>query len=109
VTAQTYSLVLFGNRQRIEMWSWQENTNRVVSLPFQWKPDAWYRLKLRVQNQADGTTRIQGKAWPVAGTEPGTWLIDKVDPTPNRSGSPGLFADAQFGAYFDNLKVTANQ
>jgi hypothetical protein len=36
-------------------------------------------------------------------------MIDKVDPTPNRQGSPGLFADAQSGAYFDNLKVTANQ
>jgi hypothetical protein len=31
VTNQTYSLVLFGNRQRLEMWSWQENTQRVLS------------------------------------------------------------------------------
>lgn len=109
ITAQTYSLVLFGNRQRVEMWSWQENTHRVVSLPFTWKPDAWYHLKLKVQNQPDGGTRIQGKAWPTGEAEPEAWTIDKVDPTPNRKGSPGLFADAQFGAYFDNLKVTANQ
>ena len=109
ITAQTYSLVLFGNRQRVEMWSWQENTHRVVSLPFAWKPDAWYHLKLKVQNQADGTARIQGKAWAAGESEPAAWTIDKVDPTPNSKGSPGLFADAQFGAYFDNLKVTANQ
>ena len=36
--------------------------------PFAWKPDAWYHLKLKVQNQADGTARIQGKAW-AAGDE----------------------------------------
>jgi outer membrane protein assembly factor BamB len=109
ITAQTYSLVLFGNRQRIEMWPWQENTHRVISLPFEWKPDTWYHLKLKVQNQADGKTHVQGKAWKTGDPEPAQWMIDKVDDTPNRKGSPGLFADAQFGAFFDNLKVTANQ
>lgn len=109
IMAQTYSLVLFGNRQRIEMWPWQENTHRVVSLPFEWKPDTWYHLKLRVQNEKNGSTRVQGKAWKTGDPEPPQWTIDKVDDTPNRTGSPGLFADAQFGAYFDNLKVTANQ
>jgi hypothetical protein len=109
ITAQTYSLVLFGNRQRIEMWPWQENTHRVVSLPFEWKPDTWYHLKLKVQNQKDGATHVQGKAWKTGDPEPAQWTIDKVDDTPNRTGSPGLFSDAQFGAYFDNLKVTANQ
>ncbi len=109
IIGQTYSLVLFGNRQRLEMWPWQENTHRVISVPFEWKPDTWYHLKLRVQNQADGTTRVQGKAWKTGDPEPAAWQVDKVDDIPNRSGSPGLFADAQFGAYFDNLKVTANQ
>ena len=35
--------------------------------------------------------------------------IDRIDPIPNKQGSPGIFADAQFGVYFDNLKVTPNQ
>ena len=35
--------------------------------------------------------------------------IDHIDSIPNRQGSPGLFADAQFGVYFDNFKVTPNQ
>jgi outer membrane protein assembly factor BamB len=109
IMAQTYSLVLFGNRQRLEMWPWQENTHRVISLPFEWKADTWYHLKLRVQNQGDGKAHIQGKAWKTGDPEPAQWTIDKVDDTPNRKGSPGLFADAQFGAFFDNLKVTANQ
>ena len=48
-------------------------------------------------------------AWPAAEAEPAEWPIDRVDPIPNKQGSPGIFADAQFGVYFDNLKVTPNQ
>ena len=109
IIAQRYTLVAFGNNQRLEMNSWQPETARAVSAPFAWKPDTWYRLKLRVDNGSDGKTRIRGKAWPAAEPEPEGWLIDRADPIPNRQGSPGLFADAQFGVYFANLRVTPNQ
>ena len=109
IVAQRYTLVAFGNSQRLEMNSWQPETTRAASAPFEWKANTWYTLKLRVQNTPDGKTRIQGKAWPKGEAEPAAWLIDRVDPIPNRQGSPGLFADAQFGAYFDNFKVTPNQ
>jgi len=109
IIAQRYTLVAFGNNQRLEMNSWQPETARAVSAPFAWKPNTWYRLKLRVDNSSDGKTRIRAKAWPAAETEPDAWPIDRVDPIPNKHGSPGIFADAQFGAYFDNLKVYANQ
>jgi len=104
-----YTLVAFGNNQRLEMNSWQPEIARAASAPFAWKPDTWYRLKLRVENTPDGQTRIRGKAWPAAEPEPDGWLIDKIDPIPNKQGSPGIFADAQFGVYFDNFKVTPNQ
>jgi outer membrane protein assembly factor BamB len=109
IVAQRYTLVAFGNNQRLEMNSWQPEVARAVSAPYAWKPDTWYRLKLRVENAADGKTRIRGKAWPTGEPEPDGWLIDRVDPIPNKQGSPGLFADAQFGVYFDNFKVTLNQ
>ncbi len=109
IIAQRYTLVAFGNNQRLEMNSWQPEIARAVSAPFAWKPNTWYRLKLRVENTSDGKTRIRGKAWPTGEPEPDSWLIDRVDPIPNKQGSPGLFADAQFGVYFDNLKVTPNQ
>jgi hypothetical protein len=109
VTAQRYTLVLFGNNQQLEMNSWQPETARRVAVPFSWKSDTWYRLKLRVDNTADGKTRIRGKAWATAESEPAAWLIDRVDPIPNREGSPGLFGDATYGVFYDNLKVTANQ
>jgi len=109
IIAQRYTLVAFGNNQRLEMNSWQPETTRAASAPYEWKPNTWYHLKLRVENTADGKTRIRGKAWPTSGPEPAQWLIDKIDPLPNKQGSPGIFADAQFGVYFDNLKVTSNQ
>ncbi len=108
ITAQTYSLVLFGNSQKMELWSWQENVKRASVSSFPWKPETWYHLKLKVQNNPDGGVHIQGKAWKTGDPEPEAWMVDKVDPIGNRQGSPGLFSDAQFGAYFDNLKVTAN-
>jgi len=109
IIAQRYTLVAFGNNQRLEMNSWQPEVTRVAAAPFAWKPNTWYHLKLRVENLADGTTRVRGKAWPTGEAEPDAWPIDRIDHIPNRQGSPGIFADAQFGVYFDNLKVTPNQ
>lgn len=109
IFAQRYALILFGNGQTLDLMPWQPETQRTVAVPFEWKKDAWYRLKLRVENQSDGTVRVRGKAWARDAAEPAAWLIDKVDPIGNREGSPGLFGDSQFGLFYDNLKVTANQ
>jgi hypothetical protein len=80
-----------------------------VTADFAWKPDTWYRLKLRVENLANGQVRAQGKAWPADQPEPAKWLIEKLDPIGNREGAPGLFIDAQFGAHVDNMAITRNQ
>jgi outer membrane protein assembly factor BamB len=109
VVAQRYSLVLFGNHQRLELESWQPETARTVKVPFAWKADTWYRLKLEVQNLPDGKTRVRGKAWAVGESEPGNWLIERVYTIANRQGSPGIYADAPFDIYFDNVKVTPNR
>ena len=109
VVAQRYSLVLFGNHQRLELESWQPETARTVKVPFAWKPDTWYRLKLQVENLPDGRVRARGKAWPAAEAEPSQWTIERVEQNGNRQGSPGIYADAPFEIFFDNLKVTANQ
>ncbi len=109
VVAQRYSLVLFGNRQRLELQSWQPETARTVSAAFPWNGDAWYRLKLRVENLPDGKVQVRGKAWPVGKAEPEPWLVERVDPIPNLQGSPGLYANAPVEVFFDNLKVRPNQ
>jgi outer membrane protein assembly factor BamB len=108
ITAQTYTLVLYGNNQQIKIEPWEPEVQRTVTAPFEWKQDQWYHLKLRVENLPDGKVRVQGKAWPMGSPEPAAWTVEKVDPIGNREGAPGVFADAQFGAYLDNLKVTAN-
>jgi outer membrane protein assembly factor BamB len=109
VVAQRYQLVLFGNHQRLELQPWQPETTRTVAAKFEWKKDTWYRLKLRVENLPEGKTRAQGKVWVAADPEPTGWLVERVDPIGNRQGAPGVYADAPFEVYFDNIKVTSNQ
>lgn len=107
VVAQRYSLVLFGNHQRAELQSWQPETARTVTAPFPWKPDTWYRMKLRV-DVADGGVRARGKVWLASEPEPKEWTVERYDPIPNLKGSPGIYADAPVEVFFDNLKITPN-
>ena len=109
ITAQRYSLVLYGTTQRLKLEPWEPETQRSVMIPFAWKPDTWYHLKLRVENMPDGKVRARGKVWLTGEPEPAAWLIDKTDPIGNREGAPGFFLDAEFGAYLDNLKITKNE
>jgi len=109
ITAQRYSLVLYGNAQQLKLEPWEPETQRTVTVPFVWKQDAWYHLKLRVENLPNGAVRARGKAWPAGDAEPAAWQIDKTDPHGNREGAPGFFVDAEFGAYLDNLKLVQNQ
>ncbi|HET9359887.1 MAG TPA: PQQ-binding-like beta-propeller repeat protein [Vicinamibacterales bacterium] len=109
ITAQRYSLVLYGTAQQLKLEPWEPETVRTVTVPFQWKPDTWYRLKVRVENLPNGQVRARGKAWAVGQAEPAAWMIDKTDPIGNREGAPGLFINAPFGAYLDNFELTRNQ
>ncbi len=109
IFAQRYGLVLFGNGQRVELQPWQPETKRTVSAKFNWQKDTWYRLKLRVENLPGGGVRARGKVWKRGDPEPEAWLVERTDPLGEREGSPGIFGDAQFGVYYDNLKVTANR
>jgi hypothetical protein len=109
ITVQRYSLVLYGTTQRLKLEPWEPETQRSAVVPFEWKPDAWYTIKLRVENLANGQVRARGKAWPAGEPEPTAWQIDKTDPIGNRQGAPGFFIDAEFGAYIDNLKLSTNE
>ena len=109
VTAQRYSFTIYGNDQVMKIEPWGPETARSVTVPFEWKADAWYHLKLRVENMTDGKVRARGKAWPTGQPEPAAWMIEMIDPIGNRKGAPGFFIDADFGAFIDNIKVTANQ
>jgi outer membrane protein assembly factor BamB len=109
VIAQRYVLTLYGNSQSLHLEPWQPETARTVKILFAWKPDTWYRLMLRVDVLPDGRVRARGKAWAVGETEPAAWMIERVDPIPNRQGAPGIFGNGLAEIYFDNLKVYKNQ
>jgi outer membrane protein assembly factor BamB len=109
VIAQRYVLTLYGNSQMLHLEPWQPETARTKTMPFAWKPDTWYRLKLQVENLPDGKTRARGKAWPAAEPEPAGWMIERIDPIPNRQGAPGVFGNGLAELYFDNIKVYANK
>jgi outer membrane protein assembly factor BamB len=109
VIAQRYVLTLFGNSQMLHLEPWQPETARTKTVPFAWKPDTWYRLKLQVENLPDGKTRARGKAWAVGEAEPAAWMIERIDPIPNRQGAPGVFGNGLAELYFDNIKVYANK
>ena len=106
---QRYGLVLFGNAQKLELQPWQAAAARSVDVPFAWKPDTWYHLKLRVDNKPRGLTLVRGKAWAKGEPEPAEWTVEKSDTLGHREGSPGLYADPNSEVYFDNLRVTVNQ
>lgn len=109
VIAQRYALVLYGNSQMLHLEPWQPEIKRTVSIPFAWKPDTWYRMKLEVQNLPDGKVRARGKAWLATDPEPSAWMIERIDPIPNRQGAPGIYGSALAELYFDNVKVYVNK
>ena len=106
---QRYLLTLFGNSQKLELQPWQAADEMTVRVPFAWNADTWYRMKLTVENQANGSVHVRGKVWPASEPEPAAWTIEKVDTIGHRHGAPGIYADGISDMYFDNVKVTKNQ
>lgn len=106
---QRYVMVLFGNAEKLELHPWQAADEMTVRVPFAWKADTWYHMKLRVDTRANGTTLVRGKVWPTGQPEPAAWTIEKTDTIPHMKGSPGLYGDGISDVYWDNLKVYKNQ
>ena len=105
---QRYALILKGNSQEIEINSNQERIKAATR--FNWVPNTWYRLKSRVDLQADGSAMIRGKAWKKGDPEPAAWTIEFTHRTGHRHGSPGLFGfcPQDQRVAIDNVLVTSN-
>jgi outer membrane protein assembly factor BamB len=111
-----YELWLAGNSQQLRLLSWVAEKRIDKSIPFAWKGDAWYRMKLKVTANGDKAL-IQGKVWERGKEEPAKWTIEFEDPCPNREGSPGLYGDAKgvlssatpgTPIYYANVRVMPN-
>jgi len=109
VINQRYIMTLFGNAQKLELHPWQAADEMTVRVPFAWDADTWYRMKLRVENLADGNVHVRGKVWRADQAEPDAWTIEKIDTIGHTHGAPGIYADGISDVYFDNVKVYRNQ
>jgi outer membrane protein assembly factor BamB len=115
VVANRYTLMLAGNTQQLRLISWDAVPRVDKTIPFEWKPNVWYRMKLTAAVEGDKAT-IRGKVWPRDQEEPKAWTVEFVDPNPNREGSPALYGyasgilEGQVGAeiYYDNVSVKPN-
>lgn len=111
-----YDLRLLGTEPTLRIVSWDSIPRLQKDVPFEWKADTWYRLKLQVRFDG-GKGRIRGKVWPREAQEPTAWTIEIEDPFPTLEGAPGLYAycagttERKKGAeaFFDNVKVSGNE
>jgi outer membrane protein assembly factor BamB len=115
VIAQRYTLDMLGADQKLQvrMWPPQVRTHFSKTVPFAWKPNVWYTVKLQAatlgSNEKESRVAVRGKVWPRGSQEPAGWTIEAVDETPNLVGSPGLYGDSTNAEiYVDNVRVTAN-
>ena len=118
--ANRYTLYLDGKpdkdgKRGVRLISWEALPRIDEGVPFDWKPGAWYRLKLTV-DVAENASVVHGKVWPRGETEPEKWTIDFKDPLPNKEGAAALYGyitnaeadDPGSEIYYDNVSVTAN-
>lgn len=108
IIGQGYALDLQGIPQQLQLRSWDPVLRMAKTIDFSWKPDTWYVMKLRVENQPDRAI-LRGKVWPRDQEEPAEWTLEAVDLSPNVCGSPGLFGNSTDAEItLDNIKVYSN-
>jgi hypothetical protein len=116
VIAQRYTLALMGASQQLEIRTWPPvlQNGMAKSIPFAWKPNVWYTIKLRAATEGGGSAGrravLRGKVWERGKPEPAAWTIEHSYEAPNLGGSPGLFGNAQNAEIFlDNIRVYSNE
>ncbi len=109
VIAQRYTLDLMGESQQLQIRTWAAQLRMARSVPYEWKADVWYTLKLQASLE-DGVAILKGKVWPRGEAEPSQWNVTATDDAANEEGSPGLFGNATNAEiYIDNVAVTSNE
>lgn len=118
VVNSRYSLILTGKNQQLRIISWEGLLRIDKTIPYTWKDDTWYRLKLNVEVK-DGKALVRGKVWERDGKEPEKWTLEVEDAHPNLEGAPALFASVPPSSikpmmvgcevFFDNVAVTPNK
>ena len=93
-----------------------KETHDTISLnetSFHLEDGRWYVFQLEVTTH-DTYTYLRGKVWPKGESEPGTWLLEASDHSPERyeNGQAGIWTmksgSSYRGARFDSFKVFRN-
>jgi outer membrane protein assembly factor BamB len=116
VVANRYTLKIEGETKGLRLVSWEAIPRIDKTIGTNWKPNVWYTMKLTVDVKGDKAL-VRGKFWERGKPEPKDWTVELEDPTPNREGSPALFAlstgiDAGSPGnevFFANVSVTPNR
>ena len=105
--AQRYILAVMGNRQELQIRSWLSELGHFSkTIKYALDPNAWYHMKLRVENDLVGTGgKILGKIWKKGTTEPKEWSIEAKDPIVHKQGSPGIYGYSSAEILYDNIAV----
>ena len=105
--AQRYILAVMGNRQELQIRSWLSELghfSKTIKYPLD--PNAWYHMKLRVENDLVGAGgKILGKIWKKGTLEPSEWSIEAKDPIVHKQGSPGIYGYSSAEILYDNIAV----
>ncbi len=110
-----YKMILLGYEKRLRLVTYSPIPRLQKEVPFDWRPDVWYRAKFRV-DVVDGKGVARAKVWPRDQQEPADFDVELVDPCPNLEGSPGLYAYSKgttarkhgSAVFFDNYRVYRN-
>ncbi|NIL99554.1 MAG: PQQ-binding-like beta-propeller repeat protein [Acidobacteria bacterium] len=102
-----YILDLAGAKNHLEVRSWTAELRMAKQVPFEFEPNTWYRMKLKVVSNADKAT-VYGKVWKKSDPEPEDWTITADDPHPIPGGTPGLLGYSPVNLYYDNVTVYPN-
>ncbi len=117
IGACRYVLFMIGNDQELRLGSWDAQKRIEKKLPFPWKPQTWYRMKLTA-SVVNGKGVVKAKVWPKSETEPEKWTVEIEDPIPNTEGAPliygfpnGVIDAANLGPeiYYSYVKITPNK
>ena len=103
-----YTLDLQGGYNRLEVRAWAAELRMMQRVPFEWREDKWYTMKLTVEVGPDRAL-VYGKVWERGTREPEEWTITAEDPMKISSGSPGIYGYSPVEIFFDNVQVMENQ
>ncbi|TWT45943.1 Serine/threonine-protein kinase AfsK [Phycisphaerae bacterium RAS1] len=111
-----YELFLMGTEPSLRLTTWPAIPRLQKDVPFDWKTDTWYTVKLQVQREGDKGI-VRGKVWPRGESEPKEWTVELIDPFPIPEGSPALYGYSNGTTakskgteiFYDNIEVRPNE